>query len=92
MIILIGASGTLGNQIAKEIVKRKKNVLLTSNQRFTNISNSFSDNKYILNVKKCNIQIEKDLIDLFQFIANEKLEIDAIINNFAYSFDSKIEN
>ena len=55
MIIVFGASGTLGNEITKQLINSNLDVLLTANTGYNKLLKSHSEKKRVVHVKKCDV-------------------------------------
>jgi 3-oxoacyl-[acyl-carrier protein] reductase len=89
MIIVFGANGTLGREICSQLIDANVDLILTANTGYKRLVDLYSKEEKILHIKKCDVELEDDISALFDLIKMEDLKIDAVINNFAFTYSAE---
>ena len=81
-VLITGASSGIGRDIAKEFAKRKYDLILVSRdiEKLNSIKNELQD--VDVKVIQRDLSIEKNCIDLFEEVKNQKIDI--LINNAGF--------
>lgn len=92
-VIVTGAYGTIGKEIAKGLGENGYNVLLVgkNKERLSELKLSLDSCNYRGSMKTCSVDLS-DKVDIFNFANSVKHEIDVIINNAATAPRKRIEN
>ena len=94
MIVIFGSNGSLGENIRDNLLLKNKKLLLVANSGYKNLKKIFHDQPNVV-VKECNVLNHDSIKNIFIFLLENKIKIDALINNFAYTYDEnekKIES
>ena len=89
MIIVFGANGTLGKEICSQLIDLNIEIILTANNGYKTLTDLYSKEEKVLHIQKCDVEVEDDISALFKFIDREKIKIDAVINNFAFTYSAE---
>lgn len=90
MIILFGASGTLGQSLMNELSQNKIKFGITTNTRDAETKKYVKKNnlnpEFIL---KCDVTKKNEIKKIFNYVKKLEIQVSGIINNFAFTYYSK---
>ena len=91
--VIVGASSSIGKNIAKTLLDNKYNLILTYNNN--EINKEIFNNKLNIEIIKCDVTKEEDIINLYEKTKNKNIEL--LINaqsirskSSRYFFNNKI--
>ena len=90
--LITGATGGLGRAFVSDCAERKLNLILTgtNNEKLKKLSKEIGD-KYkdiVILYKECNLADEKSINELINYIKEKKVNVNMLINNAGYIFET----
>ena len=86
--VIVGASSSIGKNIAKTLLDNKYNLILTYNNN--EINKEIFNNKLNIEIIKCDVTKEEDIINLYEKAKNKNIEL--LINAQAICLDNYIND
>ena len=86
--VIVGASSSIGENIAKTLLDNKYNLILTYNNN--EINKEIFNNKLNIEIIKCDVTKEEDIINLYEKTKNKNIEL--LINAQAICLDNYIND
>jgi NAD(P)-dependent dehydrogenase (short-subunit alcohol dehydrogenase family) len=86
--VIVGASSSIGENIAKTLLDNKYNLILTYNNN--EINKEIFNNKLNIEIIKCDVTKEEDIINLYEKAKNKNIEL--LINAQAICLDNYIND
>lgn len=96
IVLITGASKGIGKELAIIFAENNFNIIITYNngKKEAELLKRYIQEKYKIKIDiiKCDVTIEKEIINLKEFIINKYKKLDILINNAALSLDNNIDD
>ena len=90
MILIFGSAGVLGKALVDEAMNLFSGpIILTANSNFDDMSNLQKKHSDKLKIVRCDVANAQDVKDVFSFLRTNNIVVEAIINNFAFTFSDE---